>query len=104
MADKDIYLIKFRRISTQRAHFAIYILDGTFPGQGTLVHVVGAPMAGYLLEIKQNYSLQNTSQAYTSHHLGQVSATSALSIQQLASTVRPPPISQNFLAPVDGVC
>jgi hypothetical protein len=100
---KKIYLIKFRNATSQRAHFAIYIQEGGFPGTGTLVHVVGAPMAGFQLEIKLNYNLDNTQQRYTHHLLGEVSASTAATVQQLASTVRPPGISQNFMAPVDGV-
>ena len=103
MASKTVYLLKFRRTPTQRAHFAIYIHEGTFPGIGILIHVVGAPMAGYQLEIKPDYNLGATQQPYTSFSLGQVPASSVTTIQQLATTVRPPGISQNFMAPVDGV-
>ncbi|KIW35785.1 uncharacterized protein PV06_11875 [Exophiala oligosperma] len=60
-------------------------------------------MAGFQLEIKENYDLAATLQQYTSHLLGQVPASSTAAIRQLASTVRPPGISQNFMAPVDGV-
>ncbi|KAL6247879.1 hypothetical protein RBB50_005227 [Rhinocladiella similis] len=100
---KKIHLLKFRQATNQRAHFAIYIHEGEFPGTGILVHVVGAPMAGFQLEIKLNYNLDNTQQRYTHHLLGQVSASTAATIKQLASNVRPPGISQNFMAPVDGV-
>jgi hypothetical protein len=103
MANKTIYLLKFRRTPNQRAHFAIYIHEGTFPGTGILIHVVGAPMAGYQLEIKPDYNLGATQQPYTPFSLGQVPASSVATIRQLAATVRPPGISQNFMAPVDGV-
>ena len=103
MANKTIYLIKFRRAVAQRAHFAIYIHEGAFPGQGTLIHVVGAPMAGYSLEIRANYNLAATTQRYTAHRLGEIPTSLAATMQQLASTVRPPGVSQNFMGPVDGV-
>jgi hypothetical protein len=103
MSNPHVYLIKYRRLATQRAHFAVYVPDDGFPGAGTLVHVVGAPMAGFQLEIKKPYNLAITTQAYTSRELGQVPASSVRNIEQLASTVRPPGISQNFMGPVDGV-
>ena len=103
MTNKSIYLVCFRLKTNQRAHFALYLPNNGFPGSGTKVHVVGAPMTGFHLEIREQYSLADTGQPYTSFALGQVSAADVANVLNLASTVRPPPISQNFMAPVDGV-
>lgn len=103
MSNRHVHLLKYRRITTQRGHFALYFPDDDFPGVGTLIHVVGAPMAGFQLEIKNPHNLAITTQMYTSRELGQVPASSVRNIEQLASTVRPPGISQNFMGPVDGV-
>ena len=53
---RNLYLIKYRQASTQRAHFAIFVPSAANAQVGTLIHVVGAPMAGYQLEFKRNYN------------------------------------------------
>lgn len=103
MSYSHVYLIKYRPVALQRAHIAIYVPDKDFPGAGTLVHVMGAPMTGFHLEIRKPYNLATTAQSYVFRELAQVPASSVQYIEQLASTVRPPGISQNFMAPVDGV-
>lgn len=56
MATRTVSLISFRNAPSQRAHFAIFIPSATDPKRGTLIHAVGAPMAGYVLQFKRNYS------------------------------------------------
>jgi hypothetical protein len=119
MTTRTIYLATFRQSSKQRAHFSIFIPS---PGQfdiGTIIHVVGAPMAGYSLEFKRNYSLSTGDQP-----LDQCAAIGKVSVENIvdwplgeerkeaiprgkleivATQVPPPRISQNFLAPVNDV-
>ncbi|EHY52521.1 hypothetical protein ABEF92_005798 [Exophiala dermatitidis] len=101
-SSKDVYLIRYTPRAGFRAHFALYLVEGDFPGTGILIHVVGLPMSGFELQIRQDYDLRGTTRRYTFFKLGQVSATSAATMQQLASRVPPPGKSENFLAPVDG--
>ncbi|KAM5441476.1 hypothetical protein MferCBS31731_003547 [Microsporum ferrugineum] len=72
MAPRNIALIAFRNAATQRAHFAIFIPSATDQDTGTLIHVVGAPMAGYQLAFKRNYSIVSTNQQYTRHEIGRI--------------------------------
>lgn len=62
MASRTVSLIAYRNAATQRAHFAIFIPSAANQDLGTLIHVIGAPMAGYQLEFKRNYSLVLTQQ------------------------------------------
>lgn len=118
MASRTISLVTFRNSAYQRAHFGIFIPSVTDQDVGTLIHVVGAPMAGYQLEFKRNYSLKDTQQQYTRYDIGQLdsqyiedSAGGALirdsvpkgAVEVAASQIPPPGISQNFLAPVNDV-
>ncbi|EZF31562.1 hypothetical protein TMEN_2707 [Trichophyton mentagrophytes] len=116
MASRTISLVTFRNSAYQRAHFGIFIPSVTDQDVGTLIHVVGAPMAGYQLEFKRNYFLKDTQQQYTRYDIGQLdsryiedSSGGALirdslpkgAVEVAASQVPPPGISQNFLAPVN---
>lgn len=122
MVSRTVSLIAYRGASTQRAHFAIFIPFAYDQGKGTIIHVVGSPMAGYELEFKRNYSLAHTRQSYTRHTIGQIDTqyiaddpdatvnapsttdyTPRSPIEVVASQVRPPRISQNFMAPVNDV-
>ncbi|RMZ81399.1 hypothetical protein DV738_g2283, partial [Chaetothyriales sp. CBS 135597] len=103
MAGKTVYLLKSSQSPSQRGHFALYIPEDAFPGRGTLINVVGTPMTGFQLETKSDHDPGATQEPYESFSLGQVPEASVATMLQLAGTVRPPGISQNFMAPVDGV-
>ncbi|KAK2791103.1 hypothetical protein FQN52_005059 [Onygenales sp. PD_12] len=116
MAPRDISLIAYRSTPTQRAHFAVFIPSASDPGVGTIIHVVGAPMAGYQLEFKRNYSPGSTQRAHTRYQIGQIDSqyiadakdntssrdsTPKGAVELAASRVPPPAISQDFMAPVN---
>jgi hypothetical protein len=118
MATRTIHLISFRNAPSQRAHFAIFVPSAANPQQGTLIHAVGAPMAGYILEYKRNYSPGLTQQRHETFAIGQVHSSNIVdstgtaitkdstprgNIEVAASQVRTPGISQNFMAPVNDV-
>lgn len=118
MAPRTVSLIAYRTASTQRAHFAIFVPSAVNQGVGTLIHVVGAPMAGYRLEFKRNYPVDLTQQPHTKYPIGQIDSqyiadatndttssdsTPKCAIELAASQVSPPGISQNFMAPVNDV-
>lgn len=118
MAPRTVSLIAYRNAATQRAHFAIFIPSPTNQDIGTLIHVIGAPMAGYQLEFNRNYSLVLTQQPHTRHVIGQIDSqyivdaaddakskdsTPKGAVELAASQVSPPGISQNFLAPINDV-
>ncbi|KAG5290135.1 hypothetical protein I7I48_09664 [Histoplasma ohiense] len=115
-APRTVSLILYRNAATQRAHFAIFIPSATNQGLGTLIHVIGAPMAGYQLEFKRNYSHALTQQPHTRYEIGQIDSqyivdaandapskdsTPKGAVELAAGQVPPPGISQNFLGPVD---
>lgn len=118
MARRNLYLIKYRQVSTQRAHFAIFVPSGANPQVGTLINVVGAPMVGYRLEFRRNHNPSESQEPHTTLLLGDIESQHIIdsthnsrtrddmpngTIENVASAVRPPGISQNFMAPVDGV-
>lgn len=118
MATRTIYLISFRNSPSQRAHFAIFVPSAADPNRGTLIHAVGAPMAGYILEFKRNYSPAMTQQRHETFPIGQVYSSNIVdsvdtamtkdstprgNIEIAASQVPTPGISQNFMAPVNDV-
>lgn len=119
MAPRTVSLVSYRNSSAQHAHFAILVPSSSDENRGTLIHVVGAPMAGYSLEFKRNYDIALTTQLYTIYPIGQIdsqhivdSAAGTTSkganhnggaIEVAATQVAPPAISQNFLAPVNDV-
>jgi hypothetical protein len=57
MPTRTIFLLSSRNAPFQRAHFAIVIPSFTSPNaeRGTLIKIVGAPMAGYKLEFERNH-------------------------------------------------
>jgi hypothetical protein len=108
----------FRNNPSQRAHFAIFVPSAAEPKRGTLIHAVGAPMAGYILEFKRNYSPILTQQRHETFPIGQVYSSNIVdatdtamtkdstprgNIEVAASQVPTPGISQNFMAPVNDV-
>ncbi|KAI1905855.1 hypothetical protein LOZ12_005065 [Ophidiomyces ophidiicola] len=120
MAPRTISLIAFRNSPSQRAHFAIFVPSASNAEFGTLIHVIGAPMAGYQLEFKRGYNLATTHQLYTqvsiggidSQHISDLPANLSAgiaikdsipkcSMEVAATQVLPPRISENFLAPVN---
>lgn len=118
MTTRTVSLISFRNASSQRAHFSIFIPSATDPRRGTLIHAVGAPMAGYVLEFKRNYSPVLTQQHHEIFPIGQVNSANIVDfsgtamttdstprgdIEVAASQVPTPRISQNFMAPVNDV-
>ena len=118
MATRTIYLVSFRYSSAQRAHFGIFVPSEADPSKGTLIHAVGAPMAGYRLEFKRNYSPGESQQPYVMDPIGDVysqhivnstdtakgsDSTPRGNLEVAASLVPTPGISQNFLAPVNDV-
>lgn len=118
MAMRTVSLISFHNAPSQCAHFAIFILSATDPKRGTLIHAVSAPMAGYVLEFKQNYSPVLTQQHHKIFPIGQVHSANIIdclgiammtdftprgNIEVTASQVPTPWISQNFMAPVNDV-
>ena len=80
---RPVYLTKFRR-GPQRAHFAIFIPNAAYvqndPNDrsksclGTLIHVVGALMAGYGHEFKRNYNCRDSQSLEKLVYLGTVNA------------------------------
>ena len=66
MCLRPVWLAKFRNAPSQHAHFAIFTPncddaskdpnDRSVPCTGTLINVVGAPMTGYVHEVKHDYS------------------------------------------------
>ena len=117
MTTRTIFLISARNTSFQRAHFSIFVPSVTNPDRGTKIHIVGAPMAGYVLEFKRNYNPSLEPHDHT-FAIGQVdssdivdSSDAAPSIDstprgkiELAATRVPAPgINQNFMAPINDV-
>lgn len=128
MADRPVYLAKFRSSPNQRAHFAIYVPNADHAEKdissmsthslGTLIHVIGAPMTGFFHEFKRNYDptqsafLQDIVRiaSINSEHIRDPE-NSTLSkdnvamgrLDFLALQLSAPRISQNFLAPINHV-
>ena len=118
MDSRTIYLIAFRNSTSQRAHFSILVPSAADSSKGTLIHVVGAPMAGYSLEFKRNYAPEYTQQAKVTTAIGTIysenivdspptasgkDSTPRGNIELVANQIPPPRISENFLAPVNDV-
>lgn len=118
MSTRSLSLVAFRQTARQRAHFAIFVPSGVDNRRGTLIHVVGAPMAGYSLEFKRNYCPEESQQPYTIVTIGDIYAENIVdsvgsvrsvdstptgNIERAAAQVPPPRISQNFMAPVNNV-
>ncbi|RMD40423.1 hypothetical protein DV735_g4682, partial [Chaetothyriales sp. CBS 134920] len=126
MVQRPVWLAKFRGSKSQRAHFALFIPNATHANRnpndrsaackGTIIHVVGAPMAGYAHEFKRNYDcgasqdLENLVQIgwVDSEHVADPpteayskdsTAIGRLEIEALR--IPAPRRSENFMAPVN---
>lgn len=55
MGPRILQLISERESTRQRAHFGILVAAANTPNKGTLIHVVGAPMMGYMLQFRRNF-------------------------------------------------
>lgn len=117
MTPRKIYLIKSRNASFQRAHFSIFVPSQTNSELGTLINIVGAPMAGYKLEFERNH-IPASRQSYEIFPLADVDSSNIVdsttdehsiddiprgNIEIAATQVAPPGMSENFLAPVNDV-
>lgn len=118
MAPRTIYLVSSRNAARQRAHFSIFVPSAADPKVGTLIHAIGAPMAGYRLEFKRNYSPDDSLEAHQTWAIGEIDSQHIVdstgtertkdsiprgNIEKVASQCPTPRISENFMAPVDGV-
>lgn len=119
MTLRTVHLIASRNAEAQRAHFAIFVPAEGAPEQGTLIEAVGAPMAGYMLEFKRNYSPSNDSiENYEIIPIGEIDSANIVDddsgvksadvdpkgdIEVVASQIPTPGISENFLAPINDV-
>lgn len=125
MASRSIWLVKCRQSNAQRAHFALFIPNASdvlkdpnkaVECRGTIIHVVGAPMAGYKHEFKHYFDCRASPDVQELIRLGSVDTRyiqdsdvesiddSALGIlDKEALKIRPPGVCQNFLAPVNDV-
>ncbi|KAF2650382.1 hypothetical protein K491DRAFT_139372 [Lophiostoma macrostomum CBS 122681] len=115
MATRTLYLITYRRVLRERTHFAIWAPYKEEGGTGTLIQVLGAPMAGYGLEFKRAYSpaaadepkemipLAKIDAQLLGHWTGTPSTDSTPrgNLESIAAQIPPPGISRNFLAPVN---
>ena len=87
---------------------------------GTQIHVVGEPlMAGYMLEMKRHFDVQNDRELRALVRLGSIDSTilhrddsldtmfrdyvPKSAVERLAGSVAPPPRGQDVRAPIDGV-
>ncbi|KAF2873989.1 hypothetical protein BDV95DRAFT_604205 [Massariosphaeria phaeospora] len=115
MATRTIFLIIYPGQPNQRAHFGVWVPYKEDGVEGTVIHVVGAPMAGFSLEFKRRYRPTET------HRLTQLVAIGSVDVQYLhdfegdmgsdttprggielvAAQVQPPRASVNFLEPVN---
>lgn len=115
---RNIFLIFARDASYQIAHFAIYVPSASNPERGTLINAVGAPVAGYKLEFERCYSPALRHQPYEMILIGHINPANIVdcadqgtsidsepraSIQRAAAEIPPPWISQNFIAPANGI-
>jgi hypothetical protein len=119
MTLRTVHLIASRNAEAQRAHFAIFVPADGAPEQGTLIEAVGAPMTGYMLEFRRNYSPSNDSlENYEIIPIGEIDSANIVDddsgikradadprgdIEIVASQIPTPGISENFLAPVNDV-
>ncbi|KAI1774801.1 hypothetical protein F4818DRAFT_418984 [Hypoxylon cercidicola] len=129
MSHRPIYLAKFRQASHQRAHFGIFVPNINHSPEdpniksakviGTVYHVVGAPMCGYIHEFKRNYDVYDGSDTEDLEKLvplGSVDSryiyeptttkfskddTPRAELDTIALRVPAPGLSKNFMAPVN---
>lgn len=118
MAPRTVYLILSRNAAHQRAHFSIFVPSAADSQQGTLIHAVGAPMAGYQLQFKRNYSPEASKQLHQKWPIGEVDSQYIVDstgtemtidtnprgdIEKVASQCPTPRRNENFMAPVNEV-
>ena len=132
MSQTSVYLAKFSSGPSKRSRFGIFFpnpdfdradLSNDFRSQatvGTQIHVVGEPlMAGYMLEMKRHFDVQNDRELRALVRLGSVDSTNLhrddsldsmirdyvpkSAVERLADSVPPPPRGQDVRAPIDGV-
>ncbi|KAH7092036.1 hypothetical protein FB567DRAFT_588349 [Paraphoma chrysanthemicola] len=115
MSTRTVYLLIYPGQSGQRAHFAIWVPYEEGGSEGTVIHVVGAPMAGFSLQFKRCYNPADTRRLTNLVPIGSVVAqnvhdfqggrvedtTPRGNIELAAAQVQPPRASANFLAPVN---
>ncbi|RAK98680.1 uncharacterized protein BO80DRAFT_457262 [Aspergillus ibericus CBS 121593] len=114
---RSIFLVSSRNSQGQRAHFSIFVPSASSPSIGTSIHVVGAPIMGYELEFRRNHTPSVNEEPYEMISIGQVESSNIVdssgegnlfvdhtprdNLEIAASQVPPPPISENFMAPVN---
>ncbi|PYI08705.1 hypothetical protein BO78DRAFT_339142 [Aspergillus sclerotiicarbonarius CBS 121057] len=114
---RSVFLVSSRNSPGQRAHFSIFVPSAASPTIGTSIHVVGAPMMGYELEFKRNYTPSVNEEPYEMVMIGQVDSHNIVdssgessmfvdhtprdNLEVAARQVPPPRISENFMAPVN---
>lgn len=118
MAPRTIYLVSDRTAAHQRAHFSIFVPSATNPSNGTLIHAIGAPMFGYTLVFRRNYSPEPSNSLPQIWAIGEVDSQHIVDttgeeitddsdprgdIEKAASQCPAPRISENFMAPVNEV-
>ena len=132
MPQTSVYLAKFSSGPSKRSHFGIFFpnpdcgradLSNDFRSQATVgsqIHVVGEPlMAGYMLEMKRHFDIQNDRELRALVRLGSIDTTNLhrddsldtmirdyvprSTVERLADSVAPPPRGQDVRAPIDGV-
>jgi hypothetical protein len=118
MSSCTLFLVSFRQIARERAHFAIFVPIDDGGERGTLIHVVGTPVSGFTLQFERNWRPSMTNRHFERVELGAVLVTNISNyadgsrftddrpqgrLETEATRVQPPGISQSILAPVDGV-
>jgi len=117
---------------SKRSHFGIFFpnpdcdrsdLSNDFRSQATVgsqIHVVGEPlMAGYMLEMKRHFDVQDDRELRALFRLGSIDSTNLhrdesldtmtrnyvpkSTVERLADSVPPPPRVQDVRAPIDEV-
>ncbi|CAI7571668.1 unnamed protein product [Penicillium bialowiezense] len=107
----------FREIPTQRAHFSIFVPSATDSTIGSVIHVIGAPMAGYKLQFKRRWSRIGTKRRHEMIPIGEARSSDIVdspedapfsedttpqgNIEVAASLILAPGRNENFLAPVN---
>ena len=72
MSTRTIYLIIYPGQPGQRAHFGIWVPYEEGRSEGTVIYVIGAPIAGFSLEFKRKYNPTETSRAPSLVPIGSV--------------------------------
>jgi hypothetical protein len=117
MSTRTVFLLVYRVQRNQRAHFGIWIPYEEGSVEGTVIHVVRAPMVGFMLEFKRRYNPKETARRPELVPLGSIDLqhihifegdkgiddTPRGYIESVAIQIQPPRISANFMAPVNDV-